>query len=50
MSQQNNTKKGITQGVRISIRRKKELVKYVQLIGFVDTVKQSKSNLLWCDT
>lgn len=50
MSLQNNTKKGVTQGVRISIRRKKDLDKYVRLIGFVDVEKQRKASLLWCDT
>ena len=50
MALQNNTKKGVTQGIRISIRRKGELCKYTRLVGFVDIIKQSKANSLWCDT
>ncbi|MFA5931130.1 MAG: hypothetical protein WC821_02350 [archaeon] len=46
---QNKTKKGLTQAVRICIRRKNSLGKYVRLVGFVDKVKQSKAERLFGD-
>jgi len=42
-SAQNITKKGITQGLRISIRRKADLAKFTVLIGFTDAIKQRKA-------
>ncbi|MFA6064866.1 MAG: LAGLIDADG family homing endonuclease [archaeon] len=43
---QNNTKKGITQAIKICIRRKKDFEEYTKKIGFVDLVKQAKAELL----
>jgi len=47
MSSQNKTKKGITRGVRLNIRRHNDLVAFTRLIGFVSLVKQSKAESLF---
>jgi len=46
-SLQNNTKKGITRGVRISLRKKSSLSEYTCQVGFIDPLKQSKAECLW---
>jgi len=43
---QNSTKKGITQAIKICIRRKKDFKEYTEKIGFVDLAKQAKAELL----